>query len=365
MKLENLHSLESVKLGPHTRRWDLFPFFDERAGRIQQGMVGSDGRAMRARALPQRRHTVDPCSSSFRGASRAASKPNDGRRHSRSAWLSPALLLLAVLMMVPASEAFPPAPHHLIHGLVRDEMGNPLMPDNAEVFFETSAGVKLTTRIMSIREPGVNYHFAVPMDSGITSDLYMATAMRPTVPFKIRVRIGNSIFLPIEMKGDYSSLGQPGKTTLLNLTLGEDADGDGLPDAWERALIAAAGRNQTLVDITPGDDSDGDGLRNADEYVAGTYAFDNKDGYALKILGSRGAAAVLEFMAIRGRTYSIYASQDLLQWEPVSFRLVLEGAQNPSIPSMNYQADKVRVARVEVESNPGSPPAGFYKLMVR
>ena len=30
-------------------------------------------------------------------------------------------------------------------------------------------------------------------------------------------------------------LGKPSETTRLDLTLGEDSDGDGLPDAWERA----------------------------------------------------------------------------------------------------------------------------------
>jgi hypothetical protein len=48
------------------------------------------------------------------------------------------------------------------------------------------------------------------------------------------------------MKGDLSKLGEPGKRTHLDLTLGEDLDGDGIPDAWERALLAALGGNRTL-----------------------------------------------------------------------------------------------------------------------
>src|SRR3954469_11309238 len=155
--------------------------------------------------------------------------------------------------------AFPPAPHHVIYGMVRDELGNPIVAENAELIFETSAGVKLTTFIAYKGEPGQNYTLDVPMDSGITSDAYMPTAMSPTVPFKIRVRIAGVIYLPIEMTGNYAQLGQPGKKTRLNLTLGEDTDGDGLPDAWERNLIAALGLSKTLADITPSGDADGDG----------------------------------------------------------------------------------------------------------
>ena len=274
--------------------------------------------------------------------------------------------MLAISLLPESSlHAFPPAPHHLIYGLVRDELGNPLEVDNAEILFESASGTKLTTRIVFRGEPGQNYQLTVPMDSGITSDLYKPTAMRPTVPFKIHVRIRDTLYLPIEMKGDYSALGQPGKMTLLNLTLGEDSDGDGLPDAWERALIAAAGKNQLLADIKPGGDSDGDGLSNGDEYVAGTYAFDNKDGYALKILGSTGSAAVLEFMSIRGRTYTIHGSQDLIHWAPVAFRLSPKPGETTQGQALSYQANEVRVLRVEVEPKAGSQPSSFFKLMIQ
>lgn len=281
-----------------------------------------------------------------------------------SLWLC-VLLAATVAWTTFEVRAFPPAPHHLIYGMVRDELGNPIEAANAEILFESLAGTKLAAAIGSTGAPGENYRLAIPMDSGITSDLYMATAMRPTVPFKIRVRIGTVVYLPIEMAGDYALLGQPGKSTRINLTLGIDSDGDGLPDAWERALISATHRNQTLADIKPGDDSDGDGLTNLDEYFAGTYAFDKKDGYALKISATKGEAAVLEFMAIRGRTYAIHATANLLDWEPVPFRLspgLGDGA--PSDPMLNYQAKAVTLMRVEVHAPTGAAPGRFFKLMI-
>ena len=88
--------------------------------------------------------------------------------------------------------------------------------------------------------------------------------MRFEMPYKIRVRVGSQVYLPIEMVGDLGKMGQPGEETLLNLTLGEDSDGDGLPDAWERALLS---QGKDLSDINPGDDTDGDGMSNLDEYI--------------------------------------------------------------------------------------------------
>ena len=73
------------------------------------------------------------------------------------------------------------------------------------------------------------------------------------------------------MIGDFQSMGRPGGITQLDLTLGEDLDGDGLPDAWERS-IADAGLS--INEILPGGDNDKDGLTNLEEYKSGNYAFD-------------------------------------------------------------------------------------------
>jgi hypothetical protein len=269
----------------------------------------------------------------------------------REVWVIIALLLLPFRAF-----AFPPAPHHILYGIVRDELGNPLAAENAQLLFETAAGVKLTATIGYKGEPDRNYSLEVPMDSGVTSDAYMPTAMRPTAPFKIRVRIGNVTYLPIEMSGDYALLGQPGKKTRLNLTLGVDSDGDGLPDAWERNLISALHLN-TLADINPGSDSDGDGMTNLDEYLAGTYAFDKEDGYALKIKTMIGSAAVLEFMAIRDRTYTIYSSPDLTHWTLVAFSV---GGTAPRV--LSWRANDVSVANVHADAAEG---VRFFKLLIQ
>ena len=97
-------------------------------------------------------------------------------------WFLLAVAVASTLWTTTNVRAFPPAPH-LIYGMVRDELGNPIEVGNAEILFESLAGTKLVAAIGSTGAPGENYRLAIPMDSGITSDLYMATAMRPTVPF--------------------------------------------------------------------------------------------------------------------------------------------------------------------------------------
>ena len=252
--------------------------------------------------------------------------------------------------------AYPPAPHHLFYGMVRDEFGSPIAA-GAEVILETLGGVQIKTTVIPNLEPGVNYRLAVPMDAGITADLYKPTALRPTVPFLVRVRIGTVNYLPIEMIGDMSRMGQPGQRTLLNLTLGEDTDGDGLPDAWERLI------NADLTKVKAGDDTDRDGLTNLQEYLAGTYAFDPKDGFTLNIVRMNGGRPVLEFTAIRGRTYTLQGSPDLKTWTTQSFRIPAEGADVPTRGS--YAAADVRKLQVESIAAEGQPVPRFFRLMTQ
>src|SRR5688572_20369226 len=127
------------------------------------------------------------------------------KRVSVRAWLAAGVLGLFLAL---STSAFPPAPHHLIYGMVRDEMGDPISHTNAEIILETSSGVQITAPVIPGQQPGINYQLSVPMDAGATSDAYKPTALSPAVPFKIRVRIGQTLYLPIEMVGDFSQLGQ-------------------------------------------------------------------------------------------------------------------------------------------------------------
>jgi hypothetical protein len=261
----------------------------------------------------------------------------------------------------PAARAFPPSPHHTLYGLVRDEQGEPLTGEDVVLVLETATGVQLRAPLRPGREPGVNYRLQVPMDAGLTPDNYRPTALRPRVSFQMKVLIHGVAWLPLETRGNYARLGRPAESTRLDLTLGEDSDGDGLPDAWERALIAMLDGHPGLADIRPGDDSDGDGMSNLSEYLAGTYAFDPGDGFELKLLASDGEAARLQFTALRGHTYTIEGSEDLRQWRPVEFRLPDANPEDP--PLSRYYAPDVRPLRVTV--TPADRTFRFFRLQVR
>ena len=266
-------------------------------------------------------------------------------------------ILMAGIMILPSMvHAFPPAPHHTFFGMVRDELGRPLQGDKVEVLFEASSGRLVRTGV-GLGIPGINYRLRVPMDAGSTADLYNPVAMRHAMPYRIRVKVDGRVYLPIEMIGDLNKMGQPGQETLLNLTLGEDSDGDGLPDAWERALLA---QGQGLGDINPNDDTDGDGMSNLSEYISGNYAFDKKDGLRLDILKKADDSTVLEFMAIRGRTYTVQGSDNLNDWAQVDFRY----GEQEDVQS-NYRATDVQKVLITVPHGEGSGSAKFFKLMVQ
>jgi hypothetical protein len=272
------------------------------------------------------------------------------------ATLRGALLGFLLLGVAPAQVvAFPPALPHTVYGMVRDELGNPLAA-GATIILESASGVKVFGVVSGLLEPGVNYRLSVPLDAGLTSAAYRPTALNPRAPFKIRVKIGSVSYLPIEMSRDFATLGEPGKRTLLNLTLGEDSNGDGLPDAWQRRI------NADLSKVAPGDDTDRDGMSNLDEYLAGTYAYDPQSGFVLDIVRSEGDVPVLEFTAINGRSYSLQGSTDLGQWVPVPFRLVGSGPE--SQPISTYAATDIRRIQVQVANPAGQPIPQFFKLIL-
>ena len=264
--------------------------------------------------------------------------------------------------VAPKTHAFPPAPHHLIEGVVRDAFGHPLTQPTVRIVIESASGVQVLGRVNPELDGGLNYTLTIPMDAGLTPDVYRPTALQPLVPFKIKVRIGNVTYLPIEMTGNYATLGMPAKRTRLDLTLGEDSDGDGLPDAWERSLDERLGGNLSLSDIRPDDDLDGDGLTNLQEYLAGTYAYAPEGGIALDLERMAAGQAVLSFTVVTGRSYSILASDDLGGWTPVSFTMT--GASEA--PRAEFRATDVRLLRVQVPlADAETSSQRFFKLRVR
>lgn len=272
--------------------------------------------------------------------------------------------ILGLLLLLPGmshqSMAFPPAPHHEIFGMIRDELGHPLDVEGARVLFEAPNGVTHITGVVPNLRSGVNYRFFIPLDSGVTAERYRPSALEPHLPFRIRVLIDGEIYLPIEMNGDSAFLGGAAEASRLDLTLGEDLDGDGLPDQWERWLLGEGGLDVELASVDPRDDADNDGMSNRDEYLAGTYAHDPQNGFRLNLIeaNDEGLSRV-EFMAVRGRTYSIRGTQDFENWTPVSF--VLEEAE--TAVEKHWVAD-TRLMKVTIKPDEELPALRFFQLLI-
>jgi hypothetical protein len=251
----------------------------------------------------------------------------------------------------------------VIYGEVRDQYGTPLMVPQAQVLLQTPNGVQFNASLVPGLSPGENYRLEIPMDSGITPDLYQSTALFPLAPFKMAVVIGQTTNLPIQMTGDFSLLGQPGQATRLDLTLGVDANGDGLPDAWELAFLSALGSNLTLADLHAGMVLTPDGLTLAQQYLLGNYPFGLTNSFSLTLVAANGGSPVLQFNSTTGRSYTLLGSPDLEQWVPVSFSLPVEGPAGP-VHSYYYAPD-IRPVQVQVMQPATGPALQFFKMMLQ
>ena len=257
-------------------------------------------------------------------------------------------------LLVTAAHAYPPAPDYTFYGMVRNEWGDPIDVSGAKVFILSNNGTGAAAPVAASTQPGINYRLIVPMDSArsLKADPTASSRLRQKQPFRLKVQIGAITYLPIEMVLS-RPIGEPAGNSQLDLTLGVDSDGDGLPDGWE----IANGLNPN--DPNDADrDADGDGISNRHEYVAGTYAFDAKAGFRLTLSGVNNGNSTLEFLAIRGRTYTVQASANLQQWTPVEFH-VESGAPLQS----HYTATDHRTLRLEVPFQIGTTNRYFKALV--
>lgn len=246
--------------------------------------------------------------------------------------MKPVYLISSLLLLLNASAwAFPPAPDATYFGSVRDERGRPLDTAEGEVIVMGTTAEITRSPIDSSRGRGVNYSVHMPMDGNTITGLYQVSALRPTLPFTIKVVIRNKTYVPIQMTGQTWVAPKSGQRVRLDLSLGIDSDGDGLPDSWEQGLIDSdeSGKLAGLADVKPGDDLDGDGLSNLQEYQIGTYALDRLDGLAMEIDGIENGKARLRFAVVAGRTYRIKSSPTLGEWSDESFAISATAAVQP------------------------------------
>jgi hypothetical protein len=273
------------------------------------------------------------------------------------------LALAAISLLPPAATAFPPAPHHLIYGTVRDEYGTPLMTDQAQVILATPNGVQLMTTTVPGLGFDINFELEVPMDAGLTADPYEPNALMAGAAFEMYVVIGQTTNLPIQMTGNLAKLGQPGQQTRIDLTLGVDANGDGIPDAWELAFLASIGSNLGLANLSPGLRLTGDGLTLQQEFFTGTYPFDPQGPFSLAVVSLNNGSPLLQFTAMTGRYYTLLGSPDLQTWSPLTFQVPAEGT-SAAVRSYFF-AQGIQTLQIQAIPPATGPAMRFFKMMLQ
>jgi len=275
------------------------------------------------------------------------------------------LFTFLALLAGSALQAFPPAPHYTLYGMVRNQVGQSLDVDGA-VLILLKNGVEVGRTPVTTPVVDQNYELRVRIDvARPATDLYSTGAIEAGGFFSLVVEMNGKFFYPIEVSGDLTA-GIGGERAQLDLTLGADLDGDGLPDAWEEWQLYQAGMYPNddygwPIDlITRDGDYDGDGASNYFEYVAGTFAGDATERFSLAIKEKTASQVRFEFYSITGKVYTIERSFTLTgdDWERVALTI---GA--PGVGSEVYQADAVGIRSAFVIPDPDDK--AFYRLTVR
>jgi hypothetical protein len=84
-----------------------------------------------------------------------------------------------------------------------------------------------------------------------------------------------------------------------------DTNGDGVPDAWERAYGLTVGVDERLID------SDGDGRSNWEEYISGTNPTNALSVLKITLSSATGNGATLSFTAMPNLGYSVLFQTNL------------------------------------------------------
>jgi hypothetical protein len=269
-------------------------------------------------------------------------------------------VLAAALLGCLSAWAYPPSPYHLVYGIVRDEYGTPLMNDQAQILLVSTGGSQSQTTIQPNLAVGVNYQLQVPMDTLLKPDLYRSNALAVGTGFRMYVVIGNVTNVPIISTSTTNYLGQPTRMTRIDLTLGTDTNGDGIPDEWELAFLAAIGSDLTLADLNAGLDVAHDGRTLMQEYLLGSAAFNPQNPFAVRMVDFNGGAAILAFPTESGLSYTVLGSTNLQQWAVLPFRLSSEGPSG--LTRTNFTASAVETLQVQVVPSGPSPRAQFFRI---
>jgi hypothetical protein len=280
-----------------------------------------------------------------------------------SKWCRHGWYSLGLMLVTGTAVAFPPAPYYTIYGVVRDQVGQTVTAEGAEVIL-LKGGVEVGRTPIVSNRIDQSYELNLRIDqnrSGTT--FYTDKAVAAGGLFSVVVSMNGELFYPIEVSGNLTA-GKGGERVKLDLTLGEDRDKDGLPDTWEAWQLYQAGLypgDDGLWDLSlldKGGDFDKDGQSNLLEYIAGTFAGDATETFGLSIQEKLPQNVRFEFYGITGKVYTIESSFDMKTWTRVPFAIGAPGTGNNA-----HQATDVGI--VSAFTAPRSSAAEFYRLSVR
>ena len=272
------------------------------------------------------------------------------------------LLAAAFLMLlVTATRAFPPAVDAIIYGTVKDQFGTPLTIAADQVILQTPSGVQVVAHIQPGIMVGANYILYVPMDTGKVGGPYTAAAQLAGNQYKLLVSVGTTTNLPIEMTGGYSVLGIPSSYTRQDLTLGTDANGDGIPDAWETQFLSQLGVNIALANINPNTDYAHNGRTLKQEYLLGNYPYNPGDNFNVQMVSLTNGSVVLAFTTMTARTYSVQGSSDLQNWTPLSFSIPAAG---PGVMTA-YYSSTIQPLQIQTVQPTNAPTMQFFRMALQ
>ena len=252
--------------------------------------------------------------------------------------------------------AFPPAPYYTLYGMVRDQVGQTVTAEGAEIIL-LKGGVEVGRTPITSSQLDQSYELKIRIDQSRTgTTFYTDKAIAASGLFSLVVSMNGALFYPIEVSGNLTA-GKGGERVRLDLTLGEDKDKDGLPDVWEQWQLYQAGAEnyEDLTLIDKNGDFDKDGQSNQLEYIAGTFAGDATETFGLTIKEKLAQHVRFEFYGITGKVYTIESTLDLKTWTRVPFAVGAPGTGNNA-----HQATDVGIV-----SAFAAPQAGASKELFR
>lgn len=274
-----------------------------------------------------------------------------------------ALALLACALSAPPLRAFPPVPSYVIYGTVRDQVGATLAVDGAELILLRDNVEIGRTPIFNDLLLDSNYELTISLDQkNAGTRTYSTKAVAPQGIYSLKVVMNGQDFYPIEASGTLRA-GNGGERVRLDLSLGIDANHDGLPDAWQEWVLYQAGRRPGTPGwdinlVTKDGDFSGDGVSNWIKYVAGTYNGDATQRFELRLTNKTATLVSFQFYAITSKVYGIEESTDLKTWTAVPFATATGGTT-----AALYKAPEVGITPAYITAQPDA--SRFYRLTVR